>query len=70
MKKYIIPFLAAIVAFTACNQADKFQYGKEIVLVTGTDASPISSDRILADQVDRTKPIIIDEFGDGLVFRN
>ena len=51
MKKYIIPFLAAIVAFTACNQADKFQYGKEIVLVTGTDASPISSDRILADQV-------------------
>ena len=28
------------------------------------------SRRILADQVDRTKPIIIDEFGDGLVFRN
>jgi len=28
------------------------------------------SKRILADEVDRTKPIIIDEFGDGLVFRN
>ena len=28
------------------------------------------SKKILADQVDRTKPIIIDEFGDGLVFRN
>ena len=28
------------------------------------------SRKILADQVDRTKPIIIDEFGDGLVFRN
>ena len=28
------------------------------------------SRRILADQVDRSKPIIIDEFGDGLVFRN
>jgi ATP-dependent Clp protease ATP-binding subunit ClpB len=28
------------------------------------------SRRILADEVDRTKPIIIDEFGDGLVFRN
>jgi ATP-dependent Clp protease ATP-binding subunit ClpB len=28
------------------------------------------SRKILSDQVDRTKPIIIDEFGDGLVFRN
>ena len=28
------------------------------------------SRRILADEVDRTKPIIIDDFGDGLVFRN
>ena len=28
------------------------------------------SRKILADQVDRTKPIVIDEFGDGLVFRN
>ena len=28
------------------------------------------SKRILADEVDRTKPIIIDEFGEGLVFRN
>ena len=28
------------------------------------------SRKILADQIDRTKPIIIDEFGDGLIFRN
>ena len=28
------------------------------------------SRKILADEVDRTKPIIIDDFGDGLVFRN
>ena len=28
------------------------------------------SRKILADQIDRSKPIIIDEFGDGLVFRN
>ena len=28
------------------------------------------SRKILADQVDRSRPIIIDEFGDGLVFRN
>jgi ATP-dependent Clp protease ATP-binding subunit ClpB len=28
------------------------------------------SRRILADEVKRDKPIIIDEFGDGLVFRN
>ena len=28
------------------------------------------SKKILADEVDRDKPIIIDEFGDGLVFRN
>ena len=28
------------------------------------------SKRLLADEVDRTKPIVIDEFGEGLVFRN
>ena len=28
------------------------------------------SKKILADEIDRSKPIIIDEFGDGLVFRN
>jgi len=28
------------------------------------------SKKILSDQIDRTKPIIIDYFGDGLVFRN
>ena len=28
------------------------------------------SRKILADEVSRDKPIIIDEFGDGLVFRN
>ncbi|MBQ7419986.1 MAG: ATP-dependent chaperone ClpB [Prevotella sp.] len=28
------------------------------------------SRKILADEVDRTKPIIIDEFGEGLIFRN
>ncbi|MBP5776924.1 MAG: ATP-dependent chaperone ClpB [Prevotella sp.] len=28
------------------------------------------SKKLLADEVDRSKPIIIDEFGDGLVFRN
>ena len=28
------------------------------------------SKKILADEVDRTKPIVIDDFGDGLVFRN
>ena len=28
------------------------------------------SKKLLADEVDRTKPIIIDSFGDSLVFRN
>jgi ATP-dependent Clp protease ATP-binding subunit ClpB len=28
------------------------------------------SRRLLADEVSREKPIIIDSFGDGLVFRN
>jgi len=28
------------------------------------------SRKILADEVDRTKPIIVDEFGEGLIFRN
>jgi len=28
------------------------------------------SRKLLADEVDRQKPIIIDEFGEGLVFRN
>jgi hypothetical protein len=51
MKKYIIPVLAAALCCIACNQADKFNYGQEIVLITGTDATPVSADRILADQV-------------------
>ena len=28
------------------------------------------SKKILSDEVDRTKPIIIDEYGEGLIFRN
>ena len=28
------------------------------------------SKKLLADEVDRTKPIIIDEYGEGLLFRN
>lgn len=28
------------------------------------------SRKILADEIDRTKPIIIDDFGNGLIFRN
>ena len=28
------------------------------------------SKKILGDEVDREKPIIVDNFGDGLVFRN
>ena len=28
------------------------------------------SRKILADEVDRSKPIIVDEFGEGLIFRN
>ena len=28
------------------------------------------SRKILADEIDRTKPIVIDEFGEGLVFHN
>ena len=51
MKKYIIPVLAAALCCIACNQADKFNYSQEIVLITGTDSSPVSADRILADQV-------------------
>nr|MCR4844101.1 DUF1735 domain-containing protein [Bacteroidales bacterium] len=51
MKKYIIPLLAAALAFTACNQADRFDYNQEIVLITGTDSNPVSEDRVLADQV-------------------
>jgi ATP-dependent Clp protease ATP-binding subunit ClpB len=28
------------------------------------------SKKLLADEVSRDKPIIVDEFGDGLIFRN
>jgi ATP-dependent Clp protease ATP-binding subunit ClpB len=28
------------------------------------------SKKLLADEVSREKPIIVDDFGDGLVFRN
>ena len=53
MKKYILILAAAAGLFltAACNKADKFQYGKEIVLVTGTDAATVSKDQILADVI-------------------
>lgn len=52
MKKYMFIALAAAFCMTACTQtADDFEYGKEIVLITGTDSSPISSDQILADEI-------------------
>ena len=53
MKKYIIPVLAAATALclAACNEADKFDYGQEIALITGTDTSPVSKDQILADEI-------------------
>ena len=51
MKKYIFLTIVAALSLMACNKADKFQYGKEIALITGTDSSPISKDQILADQI-------------------
>ena len=51
MKKYIIPVLTAALACVACNQADKFQYGKSVILMTGAEESPLSKDRILADAI-------------------
>ena len=45
MKRYFIPVLsaaAALMVVAACNQADKMDFGKEIVLVTGTDSSPVT----------------------------
>lgn len=51
MKKYIIPVVAAALACVACNQADKFQYGKSVILMTGAEESPLSKDRILADAI-------------------
>ena len=52
MKKIIILSAAVLaIGLTACNKADRFQYGQEIALISGTDASPVSSDRILLDQV-------------------
>ena len=51
MKKYIFLPIVAALSLVACNKADKFQYGKEIALITGTESSPISKDQILADQI-------------------
>ena len=51
MKKYIFLTIVAALSLVACNKADKFQYGKEIALITGTDASPIAKDQILADEI-------------------
>ena len=51
MKKYIFLTIVAALGLMACNKADKFPYGKEIALITGTDASPIAKDQILADQI-------------------
>ena len=52
MKKYILLLSAAALCLAACTQkADHFDYGQEIALITGTDASPISKDQILADEI-------------------
>ena len=58
MKKNIVPSVMALsiliictLFLSSCNQADKMDYGKEIVLITGTDSNPISKDQILADEV-------------------
>ena len=65
MKKYIIPILAVAASLLAasCNKADRFQYGKEIVLVTGTDASIVSKDQILADNIPITYSFSISATG-------
>ena len=52
MKKYILLLAAATLCLAACTQkADKFDYNQEIALITGTDASPLSKDQILADEI-------------------
>lgn len=52
MKKFIIPALVMALALTTgCTLADKFEYGKEGILITGTDASPMAKTRIVADAV-------------------
>ena len=51
MKKYIILAAVAALGLSACNEADKFEYGKNVIMVTGAEATPISKDRILADAV-------------------
>ena len=52
MKKYILLLSAAALCLAACTQkADHFDYGQEIALITGTDASPVSKDQILADEI-------------------
>ena len=52
MKKYIVLLSAAALCLAACTQkADHFDYNQEIALITGTDASPVSKDQILADEI-------------------
>ena len=52
MKKYIVILSAAALCLAACTQkADKFDYKQEIAIITGTDASPVSKDQILADEI-------------------
>lgn len=65
MKRYIIPVLAAALTLsaTACNEADKFEYGNEGILITGTDASPIASSLLTADNVPVTYPFSVSATG-------
>ncbi len=43
MKKYIslIAFAACAFLMYSCNDADKFDYGKEVLVMTGTESNPI-----------------------------
>jgi hypothetical protein len=52
MKKSMILAAGCIAILAACTQkADKIDYHKVIAVITGTDASPLSKDQILADEI-------------------
>lgn len=64
MKKFIIPALVlAASLFAACTEADKFEYGREVVYVTGTGSNAIASQKINTDVLPVSYPFSISATG-------
>lgn len=61
MKKYISIFAAALVIAASCTEGDRFDPNKDVLLVSGTDYSPLTS--LVVDAPGATYPVSVSATG-------